>query len=254
MATEVTGAPQLTRRVLLASLVITAVLYLVPAGELVARPLVLVSTLVHELGHGVAALLVGGDFLRLEVFSDASGVATTAVRPGWRQAWVSAGGLVGPAVFAALGFALARRPTWARVAVLLGGLFGLVATALWVRGWVGLTVSLVLALVSLVVALVVRQPWGPQLWLVFLAVQMGLSVFSRGEYLFASSARTGAGAGRSDSQAIAEVLVGPHWLWGALCGLVSVAALVLGVRWFWRAGPTPEDPTGPAGPTFDLEG
>src|SRR5436190_19576046 len=41
-------------RVLVVSVVLTAVLYVIPFGRTVAWPLVLISTLAHELGHGLA--------------------------------------------------------------------------------------------------------------------------------------------------------------------------------------------------------
>ena len=48
---------------LLLSVIATLLLYfVVPFGRLIAYPLVLLSTLAHELGHGIAAVLVGGDF------------------------------------------------------------------------------------------------------------------------------------------------------------------------------------------------
>ena len=45
------------RFVLLASVILTAPLYVVPYARHVAYPLMLLSTLAHEMGHGVAALL-----------------------------------------------------------------------------------------------------------------------------------------------------------------------------------------------------
>ena len=50
---------QRARLVLLASVVLTVLLYVVPYGRYVAYPLMLLSTLVHEMGHGVANLVVG---------------------------------------------------------------------------------------------------------------------------------------------------------------------------------------------------
>ncbi|WP_370327991.1 M50 family metallopeptidase [Euzebya sp.] len=226
---------QQARGVLLASAVVTAALWLIPGGELVGYPLVLVSTFVHEMGHGLAALLVGGDFVQLQVFGDASGVALTATDgDAIDRAVVAGGGLVGPAVAAAIGFTLGRTARAARLALLIGGVLGLVASALWVRSLVGWLVALGLVGVSLAVALVPQDRWS-QLWLVFLSVQLGLSVFSRGEYLFASGAVTGAGVGRSDSAAIADALWFPHWFWGGVCGLISVAALGYGAWLYLRA-------------------
>ena len=41
-------------------------------------PFTLLGTWVHEMGHGLGALLCGGRFDRLEIFEDASGLAFTA--------------------------------------------------------------------------------------------------------------------------------------------------------------------------------
>ncbi len=237
------GAQQ-TRRVLLASLTITALLYVVPGGELVGYPLLLLSTFVHEMGHGLAAIAVGGRFIDLQIFADGSGVAVSATDGGaLSRAVVAAGGLVGPAIAAAVGFTLGRRARVSRVTLLVGGLLTLLAGVLWVRSLVGWLVVIGLAAISLTVATVIRQDHWSQLWLVFLSVQLGLSVFSRSEYLFAEGARTGAGFGPSDSAAIADALLLPYWFWGAVCGLVSVLALAYGAWLFLRAAlPTREDP------------
>lgn len=218
------------RRVFWATVATTAAVHLLPFGDVVGYPLLLLSTLVHELGHGLAAEMVGGDFVSLRVFGDGSGVATSASSGGaFARAAVAAGGLVGPAVAAAFGFVVARRAAAARVGLLILGAFLLVASVLWVRGLVGLGVAVVFALLCLGAALVKPSwAWFSQLWLLFTSVQLALSVFSRGDYLFASSARTGAGVGVSDSAALADALVGPVWFWGTVVGLFSVAVLVGG--------------------------
>src|SRR5687768_11466221 len=91
------------RTMLLVSAGVTLGLYLIPYGWYVAYPLMLISTLVHELGHGVAAVLMGGDFHEYRMWADGSGVATSSgVGSGAARAFVSAGGLCGPAVAAAV--------------------------------------------------------------------------------------------------------------------------------------------------------
>lgn len=74
---------------------------------LVAYPFRLLTTLVHELGHGLAAIVTGGDFLRFVVFPDGSGLAYTA--GGWRLIVIPAGYL-GAAAFGALLIVAGRRP------------------------------------------------------------------------------------------------------------------------------------------------
>jgi hypothetical protein len=219
---------------LLVSVALTVLLWVVPHGRTIGYPLLLISTLVHELGHGVAGVLVGGDFDRFEMFANGSGVAHVVGYDGRiARAVVSAGGLVGPAFAAALGFALARGPRRARGMLVGLGAALLLADVLVVRNlfcWFFVTSF---AAILLVVALRAK-PWASQLVLLFLSVQLSLSVFSRGDYLFTDRARTGAGDFPSDVAHMADALFLPYWFWGALCGAISVVVLALGVFTFLR--------------------
>ena len=49
------------RTALWVSIGLTLALYGLPLGQTLSYPLVLLSTLAHELGHGIAALMVGND-------------------------------------------------------------------------------------------------------------------------------------------------------------------------------------------------
>lgn len=228
---------QVTRRArgaLFASAAITLLLYLVPFGGLLIYPLLLLSTLAHELGHGLAALATGGTFHAFYLWPDGSGMAVHSGPEGHvLQAIVAAGGLIGPAIVAGLCFALARRPAVARVVLGLLGLGFLAAVALvvenpfgfWYIGGVGLLLLALAARASATTA---------QTALVFVAVQLALSVFSRADYLFTASAQTSAGVMPSDSAHIAAALGGSYLLWGAVCGLFSVLVLVLGLWLFTR--------------------
>lgn len=224
-----------TKAALVWSIVLTVALYLVPFGQLIGYPLMLLSTLVHEVGHGLAAIVVGGSFDRFVMFADGSGLASpSGVEPGWRWGLVAAGGLVGPALAAAFAFVAARRAGWARAFLLAMSVVALALLVLVVRnpfgiafvgvvatllGWLGLRTSSAVAQVATV----------------FMAVQLSLSVFSRGDYLFVKEATTGAGVHPSDVSLMANALGGPYWLWGLVCGGFSVLVLVAGVWAFWRA-------------------
>lgn len=231
------------RWVLLLSAAVTLALYLVPYGRVIARPLLYLSTLVHELGHGVTALLVGGQFEKLQMYADGSGVALTGAPDTWQRALITAGGLVGPSVAAAIGFAVARRASWSRWALGALGLFMVWAIVFKVRTGFGLAVAGAVAAGALGIAWKVRADWA-QLVLGFLSVQLALSVFSRADYLFTEKAVTGAGVGLSDSAAIGELLGGPYWLWGGVCAAISLAALALGA-WLMLRGVARQRPPRP---------
>lgn len=223
------------RWALVVSAVVTIALYVIPHGDLLAYPLLLISTLVHELGHGVAAVLVGGKFISFKMWADGSGVALhTSPSGGAANAFIAAGGLCGPAVAAAVMIAMAPRPTWARYA--LGGFGAVLALALLlvVRNGFGVVFTGGLAAVALVIALRGSAQLA-QGALLFLAVQLGLSVYSRGDYLFMKTAHTEAGLMPSDSQHMAQAMGGSYWFWGFMCAAFSVAVLAAGAYWFWRA-------------------
>ncbi len=222
------------RLVLLVSVALTVALYIVPYGQYLAYPLMLLSTLAHEMGHGVAALFVGGSFHRFEMWPDGSGVAVWSGHVGpLSRAVVAAGGLVGPAVAAAVGFAIGRTVRGARGALIGLAVILLLALLLVVRNLFGL---LFVGVVLAGCVLAARKATGEvaQLLLIFLAVQLALSVFSRGDYLFTAVAETGAGTMPSDVGQIASALFLPYWFWGVVCGAVSVAVLLYGIKAYWR--------------------
>ena len=226
-ATDPIETARRARWVFAISVGVTLLLYLVPFLQVIGRPLIYLSTLVHELGHGIGAILVGGEFVKLEMWADGSGVAHSAARSAAGHAFVCAAGLVGPAIAAAVGFALTRRRKWARVGLVAIGVVLAWAMIFKVRTGFGLVVAGSVTAACLAVALRAHEDWA-QLLLGFLSVQLALSVFSRGDYLFTRSAETGAGTGPSDVSIMSMAVGGPYWLWGAICALVSVAALALG--------------------------
>jgi len=220
---------------LVASGAITLLLYMLPFGRLLARPLLLLSTLAHEMGHGITALVLGGEFQRLMMWPDGSGVSLMDVSTfgRLRQGLTLAGGLVGPAVAAALCFTLGRTSHGARLCLMGIGVLLVAAEVLIVRNAFGLFFVGLVAAACLFAGLR-GSPATAQLTLVFVAVQLALSVFSRADYLFTRAARNPTGIYPSDVQRMEEVLVLPHWFWGGLCGAFSVAVLAWGLRIFWR--------------------
>jgi hypothetical protein len=216
-----------TRAILIISIVVTVALYAIPYGRYVAYPLMLLSTLAHEMGHGIAALVAGAEFHSFKMWPNGSGVAMTTAHANGRlaAAFTSAGGLVGPSLVAAIFFGLGRNPRLSRITLLVMGFLLLLLEVAVVRnpfGWLFLFTA-------------AKAPaWISQVSLVFVAVQLALSVFSRGDYLFMKEAETAQGKMPSDVSVMAEALFLPYWFWGALCGVFSIAVLVLGLLFFLR--------------------
>ena len=73
------------------------------------------------------------------------------------------------------------------------------------------------------------RDWLAQASLVFLGIQLSLSVFSRSDYLFTETAITSQGTMPSDVAVIAQALSMPYWFWGTACGVFSVIILLFGL-------------------------
>ncbi|MGB0645564.1 MAG: M50 family metallopeptidase [Bradymonadia bacterium] len=217
---------------LLVSIVITLLLYFViPYGRLIGYPLVLLSTLAHEMGHGIAAVLVGGQFLEFTMHDNGSGVAVTAATPHpLQRAAVLAGGLIGPAVVAGLGFRLGRREKAAKTTLMIMGIF-LFAANIWVvRNLFGFFFVFLAAGMCVFIARK-ASPTVCQFSLLFVSTQLALSVFSRADYLFTKEANLGGGRSMpSDVSQMADALILPYWFWGCVCGGLSLWVLYNGIR------------------------
>ena len=125
----------------------------VPFGSTLLYPLTLFTTWVHEMGHGLSALICGGSFSHLEIRWNAGGTAWAGAAHGWPDAIVAAGGLLAPPLLGAVILATVHGPRRARGFLLF--LVGAIALSLvlYVRSAVGIVTMSALALVFGYVAL-----------------------------------------------------------------------------------------------------
>ena len=203
-------------------------------GNLLLYPFTILATWFHEMGHGLVAMLTGRGFERLLIFADGSGVAQS-LRPadGYRltDALVAASGPLGPALAGAALILCSRSPDATRNALAVLGAALILSTLIWVRSLTGW-----LVLPALGVAIVLLAWRGSPSWQRFviqlLGVQACISVWKQFDYLFSPGGHVGGQLQRSDTGAIADVLLLPYWFWGAS---ISAAILALLGLSFWLA-------------------
>lgn len=206
----------------------------VPYGGTVLYPLTLFTTWVHEMGHGLTALICGGGFLELVINANAGGYARAGAAQGWPDALVAAGGLLAPPLLGAVILATVhgpRRARWFLGALSIGIVVSLV---LYVRSSTG-----ILAMSAVALALGWATWFGfrarPEyrvLLAQFLAVILGVDTLTRMvSYAFMGSLSTGE---TSDVGHIAENLGGHYKLWGVAITAIALAMLAFGVWMAWR--------------------
>lgn len=111
-------------------------------GRYILYPFMIFSTWIHEMCHGIAAILTGGYISKVVVFADGSGLAYTATSSDWERGFVASAGYPGTAVMGCL-LLLFRRTTLGPTIGTIGiGVFMILTCILWVRGTFGVVVLL----------------------------------------------------------------------------------------------------------------
>ncbi|MEM9316450.1 MAG: M50 family metallopeptidase, partial [Pseudomonadota bacterium] len=142
-----------------AAVAVNLALSFVPFGDLVLFPFALLSTWAHELGHGVTAMIVGGEFRRMEIYQNLGGVAfSTRPDNNWAPVLISAGGLLGPAIAGGIIIVLGSSARVGGWILEILGLLLIVSAVIWIRNPFGL-----LSITSLGAALFLTGYFGSNL-------------------------------------------------------------------------------------------
>jgi hypothetical protein len=184
-------------------------------------PFRLFVVFLHEVSHGVAAILTGGRIVSIGLGADEGGVCVT--RGGWPFLILNAGylgSLLWGAAFLALGANRRNAPP------VLGaiGVFTLVATALYVRTPFGLVYAALAGLVLVVVAAKLPVAASEALLAAIGAMSALYAVADVASDVLRRH------SSQSDAAALARLTGVPAVVWGVLWIGVSIAVLVALVR------------------------
>jgi hypothetical protein len=217
---------------LAAAALLTVIIWRLPFGGFLLYPFTILATWFHETGHGLAALLLGGHFHRLQLFGSGSGFASYSgplLFGNLGSALVAAAGPLGPALAGSLLILCGQRAPRARNGLLALAALMALTVLLWVRTPFGVAAVLLLAAGLLWVAR--RGAPGLQVWTVqLLGVQACISVFLQVDYLFTRVVVVGGKLALSDTGQMAAALFPPHWFWGALLTALTILLPFLSLR------------------------
>ncbi|MEO5818896.1 MAG: M50 family metallopeptidase [Vicinamibacteraceae bacterium] len=200
---------------------------LTPAADTALYPFRLFTTWVHEGGHALATVLVGGHVSSIVIRPDASGLTLSLV-PDSRllQGVVASAGYCGAALVGCLLIAATRVER--RAHTVLGGLGAcmLLTLLLWVRNPFGAVVVLAWAVAFLLLA---RRGLGrtAQFLVGLLAVQVALNAVFDIRVLYLVD-------GPSDAVTMARLFLLPAWLWASAWMLLALGMLAATI-WMTRA-------------------
>ncbi|BAQ65817.1 M50 family metallopeptidase [Geminocystis sp. NIES-3709] len=217
---------------LIAATVTTIVLWQFSWGNYILYPFSILATWFHEMGHGLTAMLLGGNFQKLVLFSNGSGVAYHSGhlflgRIG--RALVSAGGLLGPAIAGSLFIISSRRYKTAHYTLMFLGCFLLISVLLWVRSFFGI-IAITLWGLGIIYLSYKTDKEVQGFAIQFLGVQAIISCYHQIGYLFMNNAVINGRYMTSDTGQIAKQLFLPHWFWAILIIIATILLLFYSLR------------------------
>lgn len=187
----------------------------------VVYPFRLFVVFLHEISHGIAAVLTGGSIVSIGLRPDEGGVCLT--RGGWPFLILNAGYL-GSLLWGALFLVLGAARTRARSLVAVIGAFTLLITLGYVRTWFGFLYGVAAGVALIAVAAKLAPVVSETLLAAIGATSVLYAVWDVAtDVLFVH-------AGQSDAAALARLTHVPAVVWGAAWIVISVLVLVQVVR------------------------
>ena len=188
-------------------------------GPLVLYPFKLFTTWVHECGHALMTLFVGGSVSSIAIEPNTSGITRSLIPQGRiAQGLVASAGYLGASLVGCVLMSATRRKKGAQTILWTIGAFMLVTLVVWMRNLFGIAVVLVWS-----VALVALSRKGSGRVSLFvlnlLAVQVALDSVYDIRVLFLVH------GGQSDADTMARLFALPAWLWASVWMLMSVGML-----------------------------
>ena len=221
------------KRLIFAALVLVALMN-VPVGRYVLYPFMIFSTWIHEMCHGLAALIIGGSIDKLEVFPDGSGLAYTR-RPAnsFAMAWVASAGYIGTAVIGSLMLLFRRRKRAGQIGLGLLAVAMILSVVLYIRNGFGMGSILAIGIALGAMSMLREEISG---WIyTFLAATCCLNAITSINVLFSANLMVdGKAAGGSDAHTVADALWLPYWFWAVVW--VALAVVLTGASLYYAPG------------------
>lgn len=215
-----------------AAVALSIVLPRIPYGRNVLYPFSLLGTWAHEMGHGIVAELVGGDFVKLELYSNLGGVAWHSGSGRIAGTLVSAGGLLGPAIFGGLIIVFSARVKTAPWVLAVLSVMIVASVLFVVRNLFGMVSMSLIAVVLLPIAFkapdILRTAVAQ-----LIGIQFCFASWNSVDYMFTKNFVRDGETLNSDTENIAEVLLLPYWFWGGLTAGLSALILVFSFYVAW---------------------
>ena len=223
------GAFRRDGRLLLITLFIL-ILMNVPFVRFLFWPFDIFSTWIHEVCHGIAAVMIGGSIVKLEIFPDTSGLATTTMPSSNNdhRGFVVSAGYQGTAVTGCLLLLIRRTKRGPRTGTMMLASMMLLSVILWIRNAFGVIFIAVMGLLLGLCAWRLQSTWIRNLY-IFLAVTTTMNAITSIQNLFGSNHTVNGQDSSTDAQTMADIKGGSSSLWACLWLVLGIIFMILGI-------------------------
>ncbi len=203
------------------------IIWQLPYGNYICYPFTILSTYFHEISHGFTALLLGGDFLSLDLNSDGSGTAyhtNNLFLGSIGNGIVALSGPIGPTLFGYLILKLTNEKN-SKVILSILLILLLLSTVVYVRTLFGI---LFLLLIMLLLGYLLAKGTNNLIYKVLniIALQAFFSMCNGIGYFFSKGGIINGKTYSSDTYIAEQTLILPYWIWATLIILLSIVLLL----------------------------
>lgn len=191
-------------------------------------PFTIFSTWIHELCHGLAAVMVGGKINKILIFPDTSGLAYTVLPNSNRRGFVSSAGYQGTAVIGFLLLIFRRTKRGPRSGTMAIACMMLLSCILWIRNWFGFIFIFCMGLVLVGLAWKLPSTHIRNLYMV-LAVTCSLNAITSVHDLFGSNYVVNGQSTSTDAHTMAELKGGSYLVWAILWLFLACILTLAGI-------------------------
>lgn len=207
--------------------IITIIIWHIPGGYYYLYPFTILGTWFHEMAHGMAAIILGGEFWYLQIYPDGSGVAhisTDNYLGHIGKAIIAMAGPIGPSLFGSI-LIISTKNIKSSKYILIGlSIIMFLSLILWLRSLTGILVILFIAIGIISIALKAKDHY-ITFTTQFLGVQAIISAYLSLNYIFSNAANIEGEINISDTGLMEKYLFLPYWIWGVLIVIVSLFLL-----------------------------
>ena len=199
-------------------------------GYYILYPFTILGTWFHEMGHGIMAIAMGGNFLYLEIFPNGSGLAhynysEFYILPKYAKALISAGGLFGPPVVGSILILMSKSTRKSNFILYFLSVFMLISVVIWVRTMVGGVVVSSLGVLFLLIAIKAKNNI-KQFVVQFIGLMACIDTYKQIGYLYMGKANVNGTENFSDTGQIANQLGLTYSFWGTFILILSFLLLL----------------------------